>query len=332
MSVEGGCGQPTQAYGVDIGGTKVAVGLVDAGGHIVRRAMEPLEASGTSPEITIAQVARLIHKVSDGGDEPRRPVGVGIPAVMDERRSRVVWAPNIPGWSDFPALDALSAVLGHDRVALEFDGITAVVAESWVGAARGGRDVVFLIIGTGIGAGLILGGRVHRGSTGMPGGVGWFAMDPAALDDIRTRRAPHFEELCAGPGLLTTANAACSKRARFPDTQALFEAYDRGDSTAVRSLVNAASYVGMAVANMVSILNPDTVVIGGGIGLQYCKRPSLFTHIQEMVSSLAQPAAAQAVRIMPALLGPDAGVIGAAKTAMDRFGSCANSDRKDEMR
>lgn len=321
----------TVTIGVDIGGTKVAVGLVDARGKVLAKVSEPLQASEEDPDVTIAQVARLVREVTAMIDASGKPfvekptVGVGIPAVIDRDRGNVVWAPNIPGWRDFPVRDKLTRALGTGHVAVDFDGNTAVLAEAWVGAGRGKNNVVFLIIGTGIGAGMILDGRLYRGSTGIPGGVGWYALDPALVAEAMAVRTPSFEELCAGPGLLRQANSARTgagpeKPGTFGDTRALFAAYDRSENGAREVLERAATYVGMAAANLVSTLNPEILIIGGGIGIQYCRRVSLFIRIRTLVRGLAQPSAAEAVEIRPALLGEEAGVVGAAKLAFDEFG------------
>ncbi|MCL4516648.1 MAG: ROK family protein [Firmicutes bacterium] len=313
------------AVGVDIGGTKVAVGVVDARGRVLTKIAAPLQASAEDPEITVTQVARLVQEITDGRiSGGNLAVGVGVPAVVDRGRGVVVWAPNISGWRDLPVREKLSKRLGTRLVTLDFDGNTAVLAEGWVGAGRGKQNVVFLIIGTGIGAGMILDGRVYRGSTGIPGGVGWYALDPALIGDAARNRTPSFEELCAGPGLLRSANAGVQGTGpdppgNFPDTRALFAAYDQGDQRAALALERAVTYVGMGAANIISTLNPEVLVIGGGIGIQYCRRPDLFNRIRRLVDDLAQPAAARAVEIRPALLGADAGVVGAARLALDEF-------------
>ncbi len=257
------------------------------------------------------QIARLIGRAEEEAlsiskaDLTNLPVGIGIPAVLDRHRREVVWAPNIYGFRNVRLAEAVETLICRDQVVLDFDGNTAVAAEAWVGAAAGRRNVVFLIIGTGVGAGLMLDGRIFRGASGMPGGVGWFALDPLAVDDAMARRIPHFE-------------ATCTWRGR--DTYGLFAAYESGDEYAATELRSAARFIGMGAANIVSILNPEVLVIGGGMGLQYCAHEELYRIIIRAVAGLAQPAAAEAVRVVPAALGPLAGIFGAAKIALDSFG------------
>ena len=150
----------------------------------------------------------------------------------------------------------------------------------------------------------MLDGRIFRGASGMPGGVGWFALDPLAVDDAMARRIPHFESTCTWRGR---------------DTYELFAAYESGDEHAATELRSAARFIGMGAANIVSILNPEVLVIGGGMGLQYCAHEELYSIILRTVAGLAQPAAAEVVQVVPAALGSLAGIIGAAKIALDFF-------------
>lgn len=300
----------TFAIGVDVGGTKIAAGVVRSDGVLLSNVHDPIEMSQDDPGVTVRQIARLIRKAEEEAllvakaDLTDLPAGIGIPAVLDRYRREVVWAPNIDGLRNIRLAEAVEALICRDQIVLDFDGNTAVAAEAWVGAAAGRRNVVFLIIGTGVGAGLMLDGRIFRGASGMPGGVGWFALDPFAVDSAMARRIPHFETTCTWRGR---------------DTHGLFAAYESGDQHAATELRSAARFIGMGAANIVSILNPEVLVIGGGMGLQYCAHEELYSIILRTVAGLAQPAAAEVVQVVPAALGPLAGIIGAARIALDSF-------------
>lgn len=301
----------TFAVGVDVGGTKIAAGVVRSDGVLLSNVHDPIEMFQGDPGVTVRQIARLIGKAEEEAlpvakaDLTDLPVGIGIPAVLERYRREVMWAPNIAGFRNIRLAEAVETLICRDQVVLDFDGNTAVAAEAWVGAAAGRRNVVFLIIGTGVGAGLMLDGRIFRGASGMPGGVGWFALDPLAADDAMARRIPHFETTCTWRGR---------------DTYGLFAAYESGDERAATELRRAARFIGMGAANIVSILNPEVLVIGGGMGLQYCAHEDLYSIILRTVAGLAQPAAAEIVQVAPATLGSSAGIIGAAKIALDSFG------------
>ncbi len=309
--------------GVDVGGTKVATGLVDSAGRILAQVSEGLEASEIRPETTILQIERQIRAICDtAGLGVVPPVGIGIPAVVSREDGVVIWTQNIPGWRDVPLCSEISRRLHTTDISIDFDGNTAVLAEAWVGAGAGMRNVVCLIIGTGIGAGIVLDGRLYRGSSGIPGGVGWYALDPELVPEAMSKRTAIFETLCSGPALVRTANRRAGDQGeaeRYVDTYALFAGYDQGESGAVEVLERAIRYVGMACANLVSTLNPDVLVIAGGIGLEYCKRSKLYGEICHMTKNLAQPMASQVVKILPAKLGRDAGIVGAARLALHDF-------------
>lgn len=309
--------------GVDIGGTKVASGLVDSEGRILAHVSEGLKASEISPEITVFQVEEQIRRICDTANlDVIPPIGIGVPAVVSREKGIVIWTQNIPGWQNVPLYSELSGRLHTTKISIDFDGNTAVLAEAWIGAGAGCRNVVCLIIGTGIGAGMVLDGRLYRGSSGIPGGVGWYALDPELVPEAMSKRIASFENLCSGPALVCMANERAGDRRgirRYSDTYALFAGYDQGESVAVEVLESAISYVGMACANLVSTLNPDVLIIGGGIGLEYCRRPELYGKLCHMMSNLAQPMASQVVNILQAKLGRDAGVVGAAKLAFDDF-------------
>ncbi|MFY9197334.1 MAG: ROK family protein [Bacillota bacterium] len=310
--------------GVDVGGTKVATGLINSEGKILAEINEALEASEADPEITILQVVRHIRTIcAEAGLEKIPPIGVGIPAVVSREDGVVIWTPNIPAWRDLPLCSRLSRHLGTTDISIDFDGNTAVLAEAWIGAGRGKKNVVCLIIGTGVGSGYVLEGRLYRGSSYIPGAVGWWALDPELVPEAMSRRIPSFESLCSGPSLIRIANERADRvkgAKRYPDTYALFAGYDEGEPGAVEVLNRAISYVGMGCANLVTAFNPDVLVIGGGIGLEYCRRPKLYGEICKTVNNISQPIAAQHVKIVPAELGRVAGMVGAAKLAFDDFG------------
>lgn len=333
MDREIGTSDGSIAIGVDIGGTKVATGLVDSKGRILAEVSEGLEASEDSPETTILQVVRHVQTICDtAGLGKIPPIGIGIPAVVSREDGVVIWTQNIPGWRDLPLCSKISKRLCTTEISIDFDGNTAVLAEAWIGAGKGLKNVVCLIIGTGIGAGIVLNGQLYRGSSGIPGGVGWYALDPRLVPEAMSKRTASFENLCSGPALLRIANewaGGLREARRYSDTYALFAGYDQGELGAVEVLKRAISYVGMACANLVSTLNPDVLIIGGGIGLEYCKTPGLYGEICHMTCNLAQPIASQAVKILPARLGRGAGMVGAAKLAFDDFGYKQIEGRND---
>lgn len=311
---------------VDMGGTKVAAALVSPAARILARRQEPTCQAG--PADGIRQVARLAEEVL--GDARLAPaavagVGIGIPAVLEPETDFVVWAPNLAGWRNVNLRDPLQELLGLP-VCVEYDGHTAVLAEWWAGAGRGCRSFVNVIIGTGIGGGMVLDGRLIRGVNRLAGAAGWFALTEAAGAAAERERAVGFwEARAAGPGI---ALRATEMAARHPDSalagllpqavtaQDVFAAAAAGDVLAQAVLDETADLIGLGLANIVSLVNPERIVLGGGVGAS-CG--PLLPHIRRVVASWAQPIAATSCDIVVSTLGADAGLLGAAYGALLRL-------------
>jgi glucokinase len=233
-----------------------------------------------------------------------------------------VWAPNIPGWDDYPLLDELRSALGAaSPVTIDSDRAACILGETWRGAARGARDAIFLAVGTGIGAGILAGGRVLRGHGGVAGAIGWLALDRP----FRPRWKIHgcLEDQASGPGLVRVARDLLesdrtydgelrTKAARL-ETGDVFAAHERGDALAAKVIDNAIELWGMAAANLVSLFNPQMIVVGGGVfgpATRYLER------IETEAKRWAQPIAIEQVQFVGSTLGSDAGLFGAGRLAM----------------
>jgi glucokinase len=206
------------------------------------------------------------------------------------------------GWDQVPLREALEARLPVP-VVIDSDRAAYVLGEQWLGAARGLSEVVFLAVGTGIGAGIITNGQLCRGAGGIAGAVGWFALDPRKQETYRQMGC--FEAEAAGP--------AVARRAGASTAEAVVEAARRNDGTARRVLAETAAWLAMGVANIVSILNPQMIVLGGGL-MQ--AGDLLVDALRREMLEWAQPLAARQVRIELTQLGEDAGLLGAARLAL----------------
>ncbi|HHY31707.1 MAG TPA: ROK family protein [Firmicutes bacterium] len=319
------------AVGVDVGGTKIACGLVDATGAVLESRRVTIDANDPTGKGPFRQIAEMVCQAVDAARGMRLAVvgcGVAVPAVLDRGSGVVIWAPNIAGWRGFPLGDLLQDATGVP-VLLDHDGPAAVLGEQWMGAARGCDHVVLLIIGTGVGAGFILDGRVYRGARGIAGAVGWSCLEPEAVEDPVYREKGFLETVAAGPGIarqlrerITRGEPSIALDIAGGDVCAItaevvFSSAEKGDETARRVVGRAVRYIGMAVSNLVSAFNPEVVVLGGGVGHRL--GPYL-GEIRRVVDATAQPQSAPVVRVTCAKLGDDAGVIGAARLAMEAFG------------
>ena len=301
--------------GVDVGGTKIAVGLVETGGRVLacRRA-------DTAPEggrQVISQITDLVEDVLRDGGVSRDAVGaigVAVPAVIDQARGSVLWAPNIAGWQDEVAVaPPISEAFGA-RTSLHYDGHAWVTGEWWRGAARGTRDAALVAVGTGIGGGIILGGRLHSGRVGIAGAVGWWVLGEAQSGGARMEGQGWLESVASGPAIAEAAGKRTAEEA--------LRAAREGERRAQEAVDRAAAALGSAIANMVSLLDPEVIVLAGGVMVG--GTDMLLPRIQEIVKSEAQPHMASGVRIAAAELGEDAAWMGGARLAA---GQLTNEER-----
>ena len=302
---------------VDIGGTKIAAAGVTGSGQIVARRREATPVTGPTDLI-----ARLTAMLADLRLEAGSPVavGIGIPAMLEPNSDRVLWAPNIPGCRDVLLREPLEQALGVP-VFLEYDGHTAVLGEWWQGAGRGYQNVVFSIIGTGIGGGMIVNGTLYRGRNRLAGAAGWFTLS-TTLDDIdEARTCGQWELLAAGPGVVRRAQLGIAAGRETELTgdlltaEAVFAAARRGDAFAKEIVAETVRLIGIGVSNIVSLMNPDIVILGGGVGAQ---ADLILEPVRCIVRTWAQPVSGNSVQIECSRLGDDAGLLGAAYGAFER--------------
>jgi glucokinase len=304
--------------GADLGGTKLAVAAFTSEGELISREITPL--GGRSGAAVGSLIAERLQQFR--ADHHSRAAGICVPGLYRVDRG-TVWAPNIDGWDDYPLLAELRESLGPAvRVTIDSDRTAYILGETWRGAARGARDAIFLAIGTGIGAGILSGGKVVRGHGDVAGAIGWLALDRP----FKSRYHQHgcLEDQASGPGLVRIAqdlmhadvNYAGGLGAKNPeDLEAgdIFAAHERGDRIAQEVIDNAIEVWGMTVANLVSLFNPEIIVFGGGVfgpGARFLDR------IRAEARRWAQPIAMEQVRLVVSSLGSDAGLFGAGRLAM----------------
>lgn len=307
--------------GVDVGGTKVSSALFDRDGNLLSRNKVPLDRRGE--EAAAGQVLRIILELEASALKLKGKVmgaGVCVPGIAYQRTG-LVWAPNIPGWDHFPLreriLDGwkLPLLIDSDRSA-------CVLGEQWCGAARGLKDVVFLAVGTGIGAGILSGGRVVRGFDDIAGAVGWFGLNPAFKKEYAEMGC--FEAEASGNSVGRKARQALqagapSEMIRLAGgtidnvtAETVASAAQIRDSLALKIIEETAAYLAMGVANIVSILNPEMIVLGGGL---FQAGQLLLEPVRREFVRWAQPLAARSVRLELSSLGEDAGLYGAGRLA-----------------
>jgi glucokinase len=314
--------RPELILAVDLGGTKVATALISNRGKILSQNEEPTCQEG--PQAGINQIVKLLQQYLRSGVTPQQimGVGVGIPAVLRQGDDLVIWAPNLKDWRNVSLRTALEERLGIPTF-IEYDGHAAVLGEWWQGAGQGYRSIAMVIVGTGIGGGLILDGKLYRGFNRLAGAAGWFALtSDAAENSLRSSSLGHWESLAAGLAIadqakrLLPGHPTSSLNGKAPLTaKDIFEQARCGDPFARECVEETASILGIGVANIISIINPEIVILGGSVGRQ---GDLLEERIREVVLRWAQPISAKSVVFRSSELGVMAGLYGAAYAVLDR--------------
>ncbi len=291
---------------IDLGGTKIAAAQVSSDGVISHRKHVKVPRGGGGD--VVDSIRALIRSVDC---QTAHAIGICVPGIAYPDGS--VWAPNIPGWGRVPLASILAKEFGK-QITVESDRSAFVVGEAWCGAACGCKDVVFLAIGTGVGAGIISDGHLLRGAGGSAGALGWTAVAskvPPGLEDAY-RNKGCLESHLAGPSI---ARAASEAFGRPVDTRELITMARRYDARAREVLAEAGNYLGLILANLVSTLNPTHIVIGGGMA---AAGGLLLEPARATMKQWAQPIAVQQVKILLSRLGRDASLLGVAKLAFER--------------
>jgi glucokinase len=296
----------THVIGVDLGGTKILAGLVDRDGEVERRyeIPTPLESTDALLEGLDAAVAELM-------DEHVAAVGFGIPSTIDQRTGRAVWSANIP----LAGLDFRDRMIGRWKLpcGIDNDANAATIAEWRIGAGRGAHDLAMLTVGTGLGGGLILGGRPYRGSMGAGVELGHMTI---VHDGIPCQRNctghGHLEPYVTGLAATREAQKAFGPAA---DAHRLVELADEGEEQAIEIIGGLGRYLGSAIGTLVNIFVPELVIIGGGFGM--AAWAYLIGPMREIAAREALEPGRSLLRIVPAELGNTAGLIGAGFVAWE---------------
>ena len=313
--------------GVDLGGTNIVVGAMLADGtREFGMHSEPTRAERGAAAV-VDQIVAMIEQAITGVmkecgalRDDFLGIGVGAPGPLDREQGLVVVAPNL-GWRDFPLRDQIA---GRVRLptTLDNDANCATVGEWWRGAAQGARNVVGLTIGTGIGGGLILDGKLYHGSADVAGEIGHATID-ANGRYCRCGNYGCLEAYASGPAIALRAREALERDEvsvlrKMVDGQldlltaaTVYEAANHGDALALEVVRDTARFLGTGIANLLNILNPDVVVIAGGVTKA---GDPLFDPLRAEVRRRAFRPAVNACRIVPGSLRGNAGVVGAVAT------------------
>ena len=288
-----------RAIGIDVGGTKIAAGVIDREGQIHHRVERPTPTE--SREGFLAMLDEIVDELRDDGVAA---VGFGLPSTIDQRTGRVVGSVHVP-LADFDFRDH-AAERFSIPVALDNDGNAAAIAEWRIGAGKGSDHMIMLTLGTGVGGGLILDGKPYRGFVGAGAEIGHMVLEYGGEPCSGSCTGHgHFEQVSSG-------RAADRKAVELlgPDAtgRELVGAAREGNQEALEAIREIGRKLGAALGSLVNIFNPEVIVIGGG----FSQARDLFLEpALETMKVEALAPGRDLVRVVPALLGPDAGLVGA---------------------
>ncbi len=306
---------------IDLGGTKLAIAVFSQEGDRLREDIINLDKKRGAEvgQLIIESVAANLNKQKDQG-EVIEAIGVCVPGIY-HRNEGTVWAPNIQGWENYPLLKEITSVAGNLPVIIDNDRACYILGEWWKGIAQNCSDAVFIAVGTGIGAGILSSGRIVRGRNDIAGAIGWMALEDQFQDHRKDRGA--FESQASGEGIANAARKIISERksyegllrTRSADAVTaldVFEAYEKKDGVAEEVLHHCIKMWGMAVANLISLFNPEKIIFGGGV---FGPAAKFIPDIKKEAMKWAQPVSMQHVTIEISALGTHAGLYGAAYIA-----------------
>jgi glucokinase len=314
--------------GVDLGGTNIVAGAMplDGSREIAMHTTQTLADGGANSVVDriVAMIEQVIAEtIGETGAERSDFLGVGIgsPGPLDRENGVVLVTPNL-GWKNFPLRDEISKRVGLDAT-LDNDANCATLGEFWCGAAVGGRNVIGMTLGTGIGGGLILDGKLYHGASDAAGEIGHTTIDSTGRR-CKCGNYGCLEAYASGPAIAERAREALrgdeseSILLAMVDgdstritAQIVYEASKRGDAVAREVVRETARFLGAGVSNLINIFNPDVVVLAGGVTQA---GDALFEPLRAEVRRRAFQSAVEACRIVPGALPLSAGVVGAVAT------------------
>lgn len=305
----------------DVGGTNLRAALVDPAGALLHHDEDP-NPGGTAPEV-LAHLNALFGRILAAAHEPPAAITIAMAGLVDPDRGVVLVSPNIPGFRDTPVADAVRAHTGLPTF-IENDASAAALGEARFGAGRGLRHLLHLTLGTGIGGGIVINGRLYRGANGLAGEIGHTILDPAGppcncgsrgcVEAIVSgtalgRRAALLIESGRSPAL------AALVAGRRPTGADLFHVAVEGDSLAEAEIRHGGHMLGLATGNAVNLLNPEAVTLSGGL----LDMGEMFLGpMREAMYSLPY-GPASGTRILLSELGDMTGILGAAAVGFEHL-------------
>lgn len=306
---------------IDIGGTKIALGLADLGGRALPFHRLPTRVE-IGPHRIIEEAAGELEKMAEGRGARITAVGVGCGGPLDRRRGMILSPTNLPGWDELPIVKLLEERFGVP-VLLDNDANAAALAEQEYGAGRGVRNLVYITISTGIGGGIIVNGELVHGVGDGAGEVGHMVVAPESGPLCGCGARGCLEAICSGTSIARRAQERIAQGATdtlllTPDSsgrgpgsitaQAVAEAARRGDPLAREVWDETIHYLALGISNIITMLAPEAIILGGGVSTA---GEQLLAPLRERLRESVKMVPIEGVKILQAALGGDSGVYGA---------------------
>jgi glucokinase len=305
--------------GVDLGGTRIRVALLDADLNLLHRIEEPTRAY-EGPSVTIPRIVEMVASVVNGADAPIDAIGVSTPGPIDPVSGAILSPPNLTGWVNVPLGQIIQQRFPSIPTFIGNDANVAALAEVFKGAARGHQHAVYITVSTGIGGGIVIDGRLFLGGRGLAGEVGH------TIILVDGERVSSLEQEAAGPALARHAVRRIreGEKSRISELvngdldavsgRIVGQAAQEGDRLALETVARAGRIVGYGIANLMMLFNPTIFVIGGGVSTL---GELLFEPMRQAAREhVIDPAYYDQAQIVPAALGDDVAIIGAAALAV----------------
>lgn len=298
--------------GIDLGGTSMKMGLVDENGQVLYETEKPTLKDAKQALNQMIEDCKKIAQQAEVSWEQIGGVGIGLPGFLDIPNGTIVRLTNL-SWENIPIKSIMEEKL-QKRVEIDNDANVAALGEAWCGAGKGVRDLVCVTLGTGVGGGVIVNGQLVYGLNGFAGEIGHIQIDPDGVP-CNCGQKGCLETIASATGITRLAKEALQRGESSvlpaqPTTYDVFQAAAKKDQVAQKVLETAISALARGFALISVVLNPARFVVGGGVAKA---KERLFDPLRKAYQQQALKFTAQDVEIVPALLGNQAGFIGAAR-------------------
>jgi glucokinase len=300
---------------IDVGGTKIAVGMVSETGQVLARAECPTAAK-RGPADGLARIAAMLRETATRAGGAMRGIGVGCTGPVDPLAGTIGAVEFLPGWQGFNLVGELARTFAVP-VAMENDADAVALGEAAWGAGRGARSLMYVTISTGIGGGLVLDGQLYRGVDGAHPEIGHHVIDPSGPACYCGAHGC-WESLASGPAMARWWKDNTPERllAGEADARNICTAAERGEPHALATVAREGHYLGLGLANLVTLFAPEVIALGGGL---MGHRHLFWDTIQTTIRTICTQVPAEKVRLVPAALGAEAALAGAACVWLHRY-------------